>query len=75
MILLGVYGIYAAFHRKQGEELAIPIVILLSAYFMALGADIADTYDFERHAVVQIMMMKAAAWILLFQLIDRRNDQ
>lgn len=75
MILLGVYGIYAAFHQKRGEELAIPIVILLSAYFMALGADIADTYDFERHVVVQLMMMKAAAWILLFQLIDRGNDQ
>ena len=75
VILLGVWGIYAAFHHGKGEELAIPIVILLSAYFMALGADVADTYDFERHVVVQLMMMKAAAWILLFQLIDRRGNQ
>ena len=77
IIGIGLLGIFAAFRADQGEKFAFPVLFVLSAYILCSGVTIADEYEFARHSMVIILMMKASAWpltiILLEGLADRKS--
>lgn len=62
---LGLAGIWIAFKRPDGECYAFPLLFVLSAYILCSGVLIADEYEFARHSMVIILMMKASAWPLI----------
>ena len=70
VIAMGLAGIYAAFHRPDGGRYAFPVLFVLSAYILCSGVLIADEYEFARHSMVILLMMKAAAWPLLCMLSE-----
>ena len=67
VLLIGfsLAGIFAAFRRKDGIRFAFPLLFILSSYLLCTGVLIADEYEFERHSLVIILLMKASAWPLL----------
>lgn len=70
MILLGTAGIWKAFCSPEGERFVFPLLFLLSAYVLCTGVILADEYEFARHSMVILIMMKAAAWPLIVMLSE-----
>ena len=70
MILIGAAGIWAAFREPGGERYAFPLLFVLSPYILCTGVTLADEYEFARHSLVILIMMKAAAWPLILMLSE-----
>ena len=70
IIALGLAGIFAAFTADDGEKYSFPVLFVLSAYILCSGVIIADEYEFARHSIVIILMMKASAWSLIILLCE-----
>ena len=70
MILIGAAGILTAFREPEGERYAFPLLFVFSAYILCTGVTIADEYEFARHSLVILIMMKAAAWPLICMLSE-----
>ena len=70
MILIAVSGILAAFRKPEGERYVFPLLFFLSAYILCTGVTLADEYEFARHSLVILIMMKAAAWPLICMLSE-----
>ena len=75
IIGIGLLGIFAAFRADQGEMFAFPVLFVLSAYILCSGVTIADEYEFARHSMVIILMMKASAWPLTIMLLEGLADR
>lgn len=67
---LGLFGLFMAFREKGGERFVFPVLFILSAYILCTGVFIADEYELARHSMVIILMMKAALWALISELIE-----
>lgn len=67
----GLMGIWMAFHSRNGERYAFPVLFVLTAYILCSGVLIADEHEFARHSMVILIMMKAAAWPLLCMLTEK----
>ena len=75
IIGIGLLGIFAAFRADQGKKFAFPVLFVLSAYILCSGVTIADEYEFARHSMVIILMMKASAWPLIIMLLEGLADR
>ena len=71
IIGLGLAGIWNAFKAPHGERYAFPVLFVLSAYILCSGVLIADEYEFARHSMVIILMMKASAWPLICMVSEK----
>lgn len=65
IIGIGLIGLFAAFRCRDGIRLAFPLLFIFSAYVLCSGVLIADEYEFTRHSIVIILMLKASLWPLL----------
>ena len=72
MILIGAAGILAAFREPGGERYAFPLLFVLSPYILCTGVTLADEYEFARHSLVILIMMKASAWPLITMLTEEQ---
>ena len=72
LIGLALAAIFKAFREPDGERFAFPVLFILSAYLLASAALIADEYEFDRHIVVILAMMKASAWSVIVMLWERK---
>ncbi len=72
MILISTAGILAAFRKPEGERYAFPLLFVLSPYILCTGVTLADEYEFARHSLVILIMMKAAAWPLICMLSEEK---
>ena len=72
MILIGAAGILAAFRKPGGERYAFPLLFVLSPYILCTGVTLADEYEFARHSLVILIMMKASAWPLITMLTEEQ---
>ena len=70
VIGLELAAIWIAFKRPDGERYAFPLLFVLSAYILCSGVLIADEYEFARHSMVIILMMKASTWPLICMLSE-----
>ena len=74
IIGLGLTGLWYGFKSPYGERYAFPVLFVLSAYILCSGVLIADEYEFARHSLVILLMMKASAWPLIC-MISEKQDQ
>ncbi len=72
ILLIGIalIAVIKAFREPDGERYAFPILFILSAYLLASATLIADEYEFDRHIVVILAMMKASAWPLIVMMTE-----
>ncbi len=70
---IGLICIFTAFRTKHGERFVFPVSFVLSAYLFCSGVLIADEYEFSRHAMVIILMMKASVWPLIIMLFEEAS--
>lgn len=69
VILLAVAGLVFAV-REKDNGWAFPVLFVLSAYILCMAVHLIDEYDFARHAVVNVILLKASAWVLLGKTVD-----
>ena len=72
MILIGAAGIITAFREPDGGRYAFPLLFVLSPYILCTGVTLADEYEFARHSLVILIMMKASAWPLITMLTEEK---
>lgn len=72
MVLISAGGILTAFRKPEGERYAFPLLFVLSPYILCTGVTLADEYEFARHSLVILIMMKAAAWPLICILSEEK---
>ena len=72
ILIIGIAfaGSFAAFRRNDGEKYAFPVLFILSSYILCSGVLIADEYEFARHSMVILLMMKASVWPLIIMLCE-----